>query len=99
MAGLPKRTDSNGQLYLYINDLLPYKGQIYKHTIHTDKINIMSIFKDGIIANGVVKKTHRADYARWRHRYTTGILTLFRAGLLGYVANYNLMRLVRIYRL
>ena len=86
---LPKRIDNNGQLYLYINDLLPYKEQIYKHTVHTDKINIMSIFKDGIIANGAVKKLIEQIMQDGATGIQPGYLPYLQAGLLGYVANYN----------
>ena len=86
---LPKRIDNNGQLYLYINDLLPYKGQIYKRTIHTYKINIMSIFKDGVIANGAVKKLIEQIMQDGATGIQSGYLPYLQAGLLGYVANYN----------
>jgi len=86
---LPKRIDSNGQLYLYINDLLPYKGQFYKHTIQTDNINIMCILEDGIIANGVVKKLIEQIMQDGATGIQPGYLPDLRAGRLGYVANYN----------
>ena len=86
---LPKRIDSNGQLYLYINDLLPYKGQFYKHTIQTDNINIMCILEDGIIANGAVKKLIEQIMQDGATGIQPGYLPDLRAGRLGYVAAYN----------
>lgn len=86
---LPKRIDSNGQLYIYINDLLPYKGQFYKHTIQTDNINIMCVLKDGIIANGAVKKLIEQIMQDGATGIQPGYLPDLRAGRLGYVANYN----------
>jgi hypothetical protein len=86
---LPKRIDSNGQLYLYINDLLPYKEEFYKTTVQSDTINIMSILSDSIIARGEVKKLIEQIMQDGATGIQSGYLPNLRAGRLGYVANYN----------
>ena len=86
---LPKRIDSNGQLYIYVNDLLPHKREFYKTAVQSDTINIMSIIRDGIIASGKIKRLVDKILADGATGIQPGYLPDLRAGRLGYVANYN----------
>ena len=86
---LPKRIDHNGLLYIYVNDLLPHKGEFYKATVQSDTIDIMSILSDSIIAGGEVKGLADKILADGASNIQYGYLPDLRAGRLGYVANYN----------
>src|SRR5690606_32776509 len=86
---LPKRINDKGHLYIYVNDLLPYKEEFYKTTVQSDTINIMSILSDSIIANGAVKKLIEQIMQDGATGIQPGYLPDLRAGRLGYVANYN----------
>lgn len=86
---LPKRIDDNGLLYIYVNDLLPHKGEFYKTTVQSDTIDIMSILSDSIIANRAVKKLIERIMQYGATGIQPGYLPDLRAGRLGYVAAYN----------
>lgn len=86
---LPKRIDDNGLLYIYVNDLLPHKGEFYKATVQSDTINIMSIIRDDIIAGGEVKKLVDKIITDGAKDIYHGYLPDLQAGRLGYVAFYN----------
>ncbi len=86
---LPKRIDDNGLLYIYVNDLLPHKGEFYKTTVQTDTIDIMSVLSDSIIAGGEVKGLADKILADGASNIQYGYLPDLRAGRLGYVAFYN----------
>ena len=86
---LPKRIDDNGLLYIYVNDLLPHKGEFYKTTVQSDTIDIMSILSDSIIAGGEVKGLADKILADGASNIQYGYLPDLRAGRLGHVANYN----------
>jgi len=87
---LPKRVDENGNLYIYVNDLLPCKGQFYKHAIQTDTISIMSILRNSLIANGEVKRLADQIIQDGAPNIKYNYLPELRMGRLGYVAFYNI---------
>ena len=86
---LPKRLDNNGLLYIYVNDLLPHKGEFYKTTVQTDTIDIMSVLNNSIVAGGEVKKLVDKIITDGAKDIYHGYLPDLQAGRLGYVAFYN----------
>lgn len=86
---LPKRIDDNGLLYIYVNDLLPYKWQIVYVNGRAKRIDIYEVLQDGIIANGEIKKLVDKIITDGAKDIYHGYLPDLQAGRLGYVAVYN----------
>jgi hypothetical protein len=83
---LPKRIDHNGLLYIYVNDLLPYKWQIVYVNGRVKRIDIYEVLQDGIIAGGEVKKLVDKIITDGAKDIYHGYLPDLQAGRLGYVA-------------
>ena len=86
---VPKRIDDNGLLYIYVNDLLPYKWQVVYINGQVKRIDIFEVLQDGIIAGGEVKRLVDKIITDGAKDIYHGYLPDLQAGRLGYVAFYN----------
>jgi len=88
---LPKRFDRNGKPYIFVNDLLPYKGQRVGG-VNTGSINMFNFLHEGIIAFGEVKKMSNRILQDGAKNIKPNYAKLLEAELpnLGYVASYNI---------
>ena len=86
---LPGRVDKNGNLFIYVNDLLPYKWQIVYVNRRAKSIDIFEVLQNGIIANEEIKKLVDKIITDGAKDIYHGYLPDLQAGRLGYVAFYN----------
>ena len=87
---LPKRVDKNGNLFIYVNDLLPYNWQIiYVNGWAESRIDIYNVLQDGIIADGKVKKLAKKIMAGSGVYLSDAYIQELECGFLGYVAACN----------
>jgi len=86
---LPKRVDENGNLFIYVNDLLPYKWHIFYVNGCAERIDIYEVLQDGIIANGEIKKLAQKILAGSKDNLSDVYIQHLECGLLGYVAACN----------
>lgn len=84
---LPRRIDRNGQQYILVNDLLPYKGQLVGTcSANSSRLDLPAFLADGVIAFGEVKKLMVRIYAE--NPDIEKKLAPYAGGNLGYVALY-----------
>ena len=86
---LPGRVDKNGNLFIYVNDLLPYKWQIVYVNGQVKRIDICEVLQDGIIAGGNIKKLAQKILAGSKDNLSDIYIQHLECGLLGYVAACN----------
>jgi len=85
---LPKRVDENGWLYLYVNDLLPYKGHVLDG-INAGSIDLFTVINDDVISGIEIKMLIKQIINDGMPNINPSYLPELKAGRLGYVAAYN----------